>query len=78
MPRRITVEQAIAILQDMPKKAVLVIAGEAISGIQTQEGRLREGYFNDTFKVVPDGRDTAVVFTTVDELSTGDVIDRVI
>ncbi|AXQ69359.1 hypothetical protein HOU02_gp366 [Caulobacter phage CcrBL9] len=75
MPHVVTVEDAMAILASMPKKAVLVIGNECVAGLSLQEGRVREGYYNKSFKPLEGGRDQAVRFTTVTELSTGEVTE---
>ncbi|AXQ69919.1 hypothetical protein HOU03_gp349 [Caulobacter phage CcrSC] len=64
-----------AILATMPKKAVLVIGGECVAGLTLQRGRVRDGYYNQHFKPHEDGRIQAVRFTTVTELSTGEVTE---
>ncbi|UTU08014.1 hypothetical protein CcrC1_gp328 [Caulobacter phage C1] len=78
MPAVLTVEDALRLLGDMPKSAILVIGGETVSSITTQQGRRREGYFNDSFKPHADGRVTAVRFCQTDELSTGEVYERIV
>lgn len=72
----LTVEQALALLADMPKKAVLVIDGKGVTGLALESGRLREGYFTHSFTPHPEGRVDAVRFTRPDELSDGTLFDQ--
>ena len=69
----LTVEEVIALLSKIDRKAVVIINGLSVDGIDGPvNGRLRKGYYAQlAFKPVENGRDAAVFFTRDTEGSDG-------
>jgi hypothetical protein len=60
------------ILADMDRKAVLVVNGQLVEGIEGPvAGRIREGHLAEHFVRTETGRDKAVYFTKDEEMSDG-------
>lgn len=75
-----TVGELQELLSGVDKKAVVVIDGQVVHGIEVVHGRVSDGYYNERFTEVPQhkARNVAVRFTHFTELSTGEVVESYI
>lgn len=64
----------IELLQRFPKDAEVFVNGTEIAGAEMVSGRVRDGYYGKSLKVLPQGKDEAVVLTATTEISTGEIV----
>jgi len=72
-----TIAEAIAAFQRLDPRAVLVIDGTLVQGVEGPvNGRIKDGYGVQNFTVVEKGREKAVFFTRWSEQSDGERVER--
>lgn len=72
-----TIAEAIAAFQKLDPKAVLVIDGTLVQGVEGPvNGRIKDGYGVQRFTAIEKGRKKAVFFTRWGEQSDGEHVER--
>lgn len=63
---------------DVPDDAVIAVLGEVVTGCELRKGRIRNGHMSTNFHIAEKGKERAIMFTRVTELSTGEIVNTTI
>jgi len=65
--------ELMAALENVPKDAEIVVGDKIVNAIEFENGRMKKGYLHDEWLPLEHGKQEAVRFTILRELSDGSI-----